>query len=69
MELLNWLRGSNTRAADDHPLSGGSYLFFFGAMSSDRLITELSALQMVTVYSCVRILAEATAGLPLPVYT
>jgi len=31
-------------------------------------VTERSAMQMTAVYSCVRILAEAIAGLPLHVY-
>ena len=31
-------------------------------------MTERSAMQMTAVYSCVRILAEAIAGLPLHVY-
>ncbi|MGX9171015.1 phage portal protein, partial [Corynebacterium striatum] len=36
--------------------------------SSGRTVTERSAMQMTAVYSCVRILAEAIAGLPLHVY-
>ena len=67
MSFLNWLRGDTTRSADDHAISSG-YSFFFGATSSGRPVTERSAMQMTAVYSCVRILAEAIAGLPLHVY-
>ena len=31
-------------------------------------MTERSAMQMTAVYSCVRILSEAIAGLPLQLY-
>lgn len=39
--------------------------FYLGASSSGANVTERSAMQMTAVYSCVRILAEAIAGLPL----
>ena len=68
MGFLSWLRGDSARKADDHALTGGGYSFFFGATSSGRPVTERSAMQMTAVYSCVRILAEAIAGLPLHVY-
>ncbi|ETJ41895.1 HK97 family portal protein, partial [human gut metagenome] len=67
MGFLNWLRGDTTRNATDHAIGTG-YSFFFGATSSGRPVTERSAMQMTAVYSCVRILAEAIAGLPLHVY-
>lgn len=67
MGFLNWLRGDTTRPADDHAISSG-YSFFFGGTTSGRPVTERSAMQMTAVYSCVRILAEAIAGLPLHVY-
>ena len=68
MGFLSWLRGDSARKADDHALTGGGFSFFFGAISSGRPVTERSAMQMTAVYSCVRILAEAIAGLPLHVY-
>ena len=52
----------------DHILTGGGYSFIFGSTSSGRPVTERSAMQMTAVYSCVRILADAVAGLPLHVY-
>ena len=67
MGLFNWLRGDTVRTADDHAIGTG-YSFFFGSTSSGRPVTERSAMQMTAVYSCVRILAEAIAGLPLHAY-
>ncbi len=47
---------------------GSSYTFFLGGSTSGKSVTERSAMQMTAVYSCVRILAEAIAGLPLHLY-
>lgn len=47
---------------------GSSYNFFFGSSTSGKSVNEMSAMQMTAVYSCVRILAEAVAGLPLHLY-
>lgn len=55
----------------DHPkdaTTGSAYHFFMGNSSSGKAVTERSAMQMTAVYSCVRILAEAIAGLPLQLY-
>ena len=49
--------------------SGSSYRFFLGGSTSGKTVTERSAMQITAVYSCVRILAEAIAGLPLHLYT
>ena len=48
--------------------SGSNYAFFFGGSTSGKAVTERSAMQMTAVYSCVRILSEAVAGLPLHLY-
>lgn len=47
---------------------GSVYTFFMGGSSSGKAVTERSAMQMTAVYSCVRILSEAVAGLPLHFY-
>ena len=47
---------------------GSRYTFYMGGSTSGKTVTERSAMQMTAVYSCVRILAEAIAGLPLHVY-
>ncbi|MEA5048160.1 MAG: phage portal protein [Eubacteriales bacterium] len=49
-------------------LSSSFYSFFFGSTSSGKPVNETTAMQMTAVYSCVRILSEAVAGLPLNVY-
>ena len=48
--------------------AGSSYTFFMGGTTSGKTVTERTAMQMTAVYSCVRILAEAVAGLPLHLY-
>ena len=48
--------------------AGSAYSFYMGGSSSGKAVTERSAMQMTAVYSCVRILAEAIAGLPLHLY-
>ncbi len=48
--------------------AGSGYRFLFGATTSGKAVTERSAMQMTAVYSCVRILSEAVAGLPLHLY-
>ena len=47
---------------------GSGYAFYMGGSTSGKVVTERSAMQMTAVYSCVRILAEAIAGLPLHLY-
>jgi len=42
--------------------------FMFGNTSAGKVINERTALSVTTVYACVRVLAEALAGLPLHVY-
>lgn len=48
--------------------SGSAYTFFMGGSTAGKTVTERSAMQMTAVYSCVRILSEAIAGLPLQFY-
>lgn len=49
-------------------ITGSNYSFFFGGTTSGKPVNEYTAMQMTAVYSCVRILAEAVAGLPLHLY-
>lgn len=49
-------------------LSSSRYSFFFGGTTAGKPVNEHTAMQMTAVYSCVRILAETLAGLPLHVY-
>ena len=48
--------------------AGSTYTFYMGGSTSGKRVTEQSAMQMTAVYSCVRILSEAVAGLPLHLY-
>ena len=48
--------------------NGSAYSFLMDGSSSGRRVDECSAMQMTAVYSCVRILSEAVASLPLHVY-
>ena len=48
--------------------AGSSYSFLFGGTTAGKAVTERTSMQMTAVYSCVRILAEAVAGLPLNLY-
>ena len=48
--------------------AGSAYAFFMGGSTAGKAVNERSAMQMTAVYSCVRILAEAIAGLPLHLY-
>ena len=57
-----------SRDAPQNSTAGSAYTFFFGSSTSGKAVTERSAMQMTAVYSCVRILAEAVAGLPLNLY-
>lgn len=42
--------------------------FIFGRADSGENVDEKSAMQIATVYACVRLLAESVAGLPLHLY-
>lgn len=53
------------RAGPKNSLIGSTYSFFFGGTSSGKAVNERTAMQTTAVYSCVRILAETVASLPL----
>ena len=57
-----------SRDAPRNSTSGAAYRFFMGSSTSGKRVNERSAMQMTAVYSCVRILSEAVAGLPLHLY-
>ena len=57
-----------SRDKPENRTAGSSYTFFMGGSVAGKYVTERSAMQMTAVYSCVRILAEAVAGLPLHLY-
>ncbi len=57
-----------SRDKPQNATSGSACRFFIGGSSSGKNVKERSAMQMTAVYSCVRILSEAVASLPLHVY-
>lgn len=62
---------SNIFKSRDKPtnrVNWNAYSFLMGASSSGRRVTERTAMQMTAVYSCVRILSETLASLPLHIY-
>lgn len=48
--------------------AGSAYNFYLGNSISGKNVNERSAMQLTAVYSCVRILSEAVASLPLQLY-
>ena len=42
--------------------------FYFGSSAAGKSVTASTAIQMSTVYACVRVIAETIASLPLHVY-
>ncbi|MDD4291066.1 MAG: phage portal protein [Clostridia bacterium] len=58
----------HSRDKPQNRTAGSAYAFLMGGSTSGKAVTERSSMQMTAVYSCVRILAEAIAGLPLHLY-
>ena len=66
MGFLSGIFRSRDKPVDRTP--GSAYSFFMGGSTAGKRVTEQSAMQMTAVYSCVRILSEAVASLPLQFY-
>ena len=47
---------------------GGYYTFYGANSTAGKRVSQKTAMRMTAVYSCVRILSEAVAGLPLHLY-
>ena len=60
------IRGARNKPKDSY--GGSAYTFFFGRSTSGKNVNERTAMQTTAVYSCVRILAETVASLPIHVY-
>lgn len=58
----------HSRDKPKNSAAGSVYRFYMGGSTAGKNVTERSAMQMTAVYSCVRVLSEAVAGLPLHVY-
>ena len=57
-----------SRDAPVNRTAGSAYNFFLGNSTAGKRVNERSAMQMTAVYSCVRILSESVASLPLHLY-
>ena len=73
MGFMNWLGFGNPRDAPEIPdvranVRDSGTLFVFGRANSGEQVDEKSAMQIATVYACVRLLAESVAQLPLHLY-
>lgn len=66
MKILSKLFKS--RDKPNNQLSNNHYSFLSGQSSSGKRVNEKTAMQMTAVFSCVRILSETLASLPLHVY-
>ena len=58
----------HSRDKPKNSTAGSAYRFYMGGSTAGKNVTERSAMQMTAVYSCVRVLSEAVAGLPLHLY-
>lgn len=58
----------NSRDKPENRTNGSAYSFLFGGTTSGKRVNEWTAMQMTAVYSCVRVLSEAIASLPLHLY-
>ena len=72
MAFLKW-PGFQPRARPKIPkvednVRDSGQVFVFGRADSGERVDEKSAMQIATVYACVRLLAETVAGLPLHLY-
>ena len=57
-----------SRAEPKNSLPGDGYRPYIGRTTSGNSVTQRSSMQLTAVYCCVRVLAEAVAGLPLITY-
>jgi HK97 family phage portal protein len=67
MSIFSGLFGFHSRDKPQNRIGSG-LSFLFGSTSSGKAVNAHTAMQTTAVYACVRILAEAIAGLPLHIY-
>ena len=72
MGFFEWLgispRDAPTLPAITDNVRDSGQTFVFGKADSGERVDEKSAMQIATVYACVRLLAETVSGLPLQLY-
>ena len=69
MKLGNLIPFNKARAEPvQNRTAGSAYPFYVGATSSGKYVTQQSAMRISAVYSCVRLISESIAGMPLFLY-
>ena len=68
MNIFKRLFHSRDKPKIKNSLGASIFGSFFSSSSSGKSVSQTSALSVTAVYSCVRILSEAIAGLPLHTY-
>ena len=66
MGIFSGLFKSRDKPKDSY--DSPSYSYFFGRTQAGKRVNDRTALQIIAVYACVRVLSEALAQLPLHVY-
>ena len=65
---MNLLRGLFHPRDKPQNRFGSAFSFLFGGTTSGKAVNERTAMQASAVHACVRVLAEAVAGLPIHLY-
>jgi len=70
MSIFSVMFRPRDKPKDDNPTNkvSSAFSFLFGGTSSGKAVNERTALQTTAVYSCIRILSESIAGLPVHIY-
>ncbi|MBS7366023.1 MAG: phage portal protein [Oscillospiraceae bacterium] len=66
MGIFSGLFRSRDKPKDSY--DSPSYTYFFGRTHAGKRVNDRTAMQIIAVYACVRVLSEAIAQLPLHVY-
>ena len=66
MGIFSGLFRSRDKPKDSY--DSPSYSYFFGRTHAGKRVNDRTAMQIIAVYACVRVLSEAIAQLPLNVY-
>ena len=66
MGIFSGLFRSRDKPKDSY--DSPSYSYFFGRTQAGERVNDRTAMQIIAVYACVRVLSEAIAQLPLHVY-
>lgn len=68
MDLIKWLRGSETRGSLANPSTWMKTAFGGTGTSSGEKVSTDSALHQPAVFACVRVISEDVASMPLRIY-